>query len=349
MTIEHVVAAALVFASASAFAQFPPRGQPDPSLNAGRPRIIAGSAQASGVDYALLIVPITPTRFAVQLGRPLDAKDAVLIVDTTPERETVFDVRIGTVADTEGISTLVSAGTGLVIGGTVYNADGSSSASLQVREIGVAALPAFDERGSLITPPSSALRPLAFTNALAAMRLPNGQTQIWQGRTQYTPDAGCSGAMLHRVDHNGSSLLERYLVDLTSALVRTCIDALAAFTAPARTGDTVGSQALVVAAVCQDQSGGRAYACLTRVLDTGSALVIDRAWGSNGLAVFGSSGTADMFVTGAALDAAGGAWVAANRSATGNDSAAFLIHFSPDGAIDARSAPAAPSPSPAVR
>jgi hypothetical protein len=204
-----------------------------------------------------------------------------------------------------------------------------------MREIGVAALPAFDERGSLITPPSSALRPFAFTNAVAAMRLANGQTRIWRGRTQYTPDAGCSGATLHRVDHDGSSLLERYLVDLTSALVRTCIDALAAFTAPARTGDAAGSQALIIAGACQDQPGGRAYVCLTRVLDTGSALVIDRAWASNGLAVFGSSGTADMFVTGVALDAAGGAWVAANRSVTGDDAAAFLIHFGPDGAIDA--------------
>jgi hypothetical protein len=120
MTIKHLVATALVLASASAFAQFPPRGQPDPSFTAGRPRIIAGSPHASGVDYALLIVPITPTRFAVQLGRPLDAKDAVLIVDTTPERETVFDVRIGAVDDIEGISTLASAGTGLVIGGTRY-------------------------------------------------------------------------------------------------------------------------------------------------------------------------------------------------------------------------------------
>jgi hypothetical protein len=49
----------------------------------------------------------------VQLGRPFDAKDAVLIVDTTSERATVFDVRIGAPASVETVAALAAAGTTL--------------------------------------------------------------------------------------------------------------------------------------------------------------------------------------------------------------------------------------------
>lgn len=334
MRIRHAVVATLLLASASAHAQFPPRGQPDPSFNAGRPRIVAGSTQAAGADYAVNIVPLTATRYAVQLGRPFDPKDAVMIVDTTPERATVFDVRIGTPASIEGVSSLASAGTTLVIGGTVYNDDGTQSSSLQVREIGVAAAPAFDEHDSLIMPSSSNLRPRAFSNAVAARRA-SDHVEIWRSITEYTTDFGCAASTLQRFDHNGHNFLARYALDLTATLVRTCLDVIAAVAAPARAADPAGSTAFILAAICQDQAGGRGYVCLTRVLDTGSALVVDRAWASNGLVVSGVSSTLDTFVIGLALDADGGSWVSANRSANiMTDSTALLIHVKPDGAVD---------------
>jgi hypothetical protein len=56
-----------------------------------------------------------------------------------------------------------------VIGGAVFNDDGTHSSSMQLREIGVAMLPTFVELDSLVAPPSSLLRTHAVTLILAGV------------------------------------------------------------------------------------------------------------------------------------------------------------------------------------
>ena len=310
-------------------AQYPARGQPDPAFNSGRPRVV-GLMPAGGQDSAFSIAPLSATRFAVGVLRSAQAKGKVLIVDTTPENVAVFDTKFGAPGAHEDLYAIATSGSGVVLGGGIDTGDGKQSAVLQWRDVGLAATARYDDGGTVVSAPTDAAYPLVYSAVVAATAPVAGIARVWQVRSAFTADASCARATLHALDHGAAGFTERYMLDLTGAMVRACITPQALVqqsTSPA------GARALVVASGCSDQANGLQYACLVRIVDDGVSLHLDPAFGTSGLALYGFGTGLDVVLDGMTLDAAGNVLVAASRY-TSTSIVPVLVRFRSDGQLD---------------
>ena len=314
----------------TALAQFPPRGQPEPTFNAGRPRIIAAGTGAE--DQGFTVVRLSSTRYAIADVRASQHNDALLVVDTTPEAATVFDVVFTSADEVEQLTSIAAVGSRVLLGGSVAVDATKAAATLQMRDIGQNARPAFVDQGSLIVQPGNATQPALYTNALAAEASGSGQTRIWQAITSYTPDLACSGATLHRLDHAGGAFNERFSLDLAASLARFCVDMTIALRESRPAGDPVRS--LIIAGTCADSLVGTHYTCLTRVLDDGASLQVDTAYGTRGVAAYGPFPGVDLAASDMTLDAAGNVVGAILRTDTLGNVTPIVVRFRPDGTLD---------------
>ena len=324
---------ALLLVAGAAHAQYPSRGQPEPSFNAGRPRIVVTTPQA-GDDIGFAIRRLTGSRFAIADVRTSQNNDAVVVLDTTPEGVTVFDVAFTPTDDLEVLFSMAAVGNDrILIGGAVEVGADQRAATLQMREIGAGPVPQFIDRGARTVQPTSASQPLLFTSALVGEATPGGGARVWQGLTSHTDDYyGCFSATLERLDHGGNSFVDRYGLNLSAALSRVCFDAsYAMLEAHAETDST---RAIVVAGPCRDSLGGPQYVCATRTVDDGNALTVDASYGSHGLATYGPFPGLDVVATGATLDAAGNLLVTATRTDSLGNTTPLVVRLRPNGTLD---------------
>ena len=330
MRRHRICVFACLLVSSTALAQFPARGQPDPGFNGGRPRLVATTT--GGEDQGFAVVRLSSTRFAVADVRKSQHNDAIVVVDTTPEAATVFDVAFTPVDEVEQLTAIAAAGSRVLLGGSVALDATRNAATLQMREIGTGAIPGFVDRGTLIDQPANPAQPALYTNALAAEDIGNGQTRIWQAVTSYTPDYVCSSAVLHRLDHAAGAFTERFSVDLSARLARFCVDMTIALREPRPATDPVRS--LIIAGTCADSLVGTRYTCLTRVLDDGTGLRVDMTYGNQGLASYGPFPGVDVAASDMTLDAAGNVVGAILRTDTQGNVTPIVVRFRPDGVLD---------------
>jgi hypothetical protein len=316
--------------SGTALAQSPTRGQPDPAFNAGRPRIVA--ATGAGLDQGFSIVRLSSTRYAVADVRASQHNDAIVVVDTTPESATVFDVAFTPLDEVEQLTAIAAVGSRVVLGGSVALDGTRNAATLQMRDIGTSAIPTYVDQGSLIVQPGNAAQPALYTNAVAAEAVANGSTRIWQAITSYTPDFTCSGATLHRLDHAAGAFTERASLDLSSSLARFCIDMTIVLREPRPATDPVRS--MIIAGTCADSLIGTHYTCLTRVLDDGASLRVDATYGNNGLATYGPFPGVDVAASDMTFDAAGNVVGAILRTDSQGNFTPIVVRFRPNGMLD---------------
>jgi hypothetical protein len=328
-----IIVMALAVGAGAAHAQYPARGLPDPSFNGGRPRVIAATP-AGGQDRGTQVSALSATRFVVMDSRSSESNDAVIVVDTTPERATVFDLAFTPAADLEIAFAMMPIGSGIVIGGAVEVGTDRMAAALQMRSIGDAATPTFTEAGTLLTPPVGTAQPLLYTSALAGdAGGAAGALRIWQAITAYTADYSCSGGTLTRLDYVGGAFSARDQLDLSSALSRPCYEPLLSLR---RTrGVAAGSAVVLLAGQCADGPTGQRYVCVTRVVDDGTALSVDRTYGFLGLAVYGPLTGMDMFVGGMVEDADGNLVIAVTRQDFAGRNTPLLVRFRENGVLDA--------------
>jgi len=334
----RILVAALLSLATSALAQYPARGQPDPSFNGGRPRLVDLTNSTTGYDVGTYIVPLTGTRFAVIGTRPDAATDVVLIIDTVPERVTTFDPALDANTLSRLVQTLsVVDETTLLVGGFEELPQGQNQAWLELREVGVGATPQFTLRAALRT---SGNRTVSTTGA-ASLKVAGGELRVWQVRGGPT---SCSSTTLHRLDIVAAAVTERYFIDVGTALALDCYSPAFAFTAPARPTDAPGSTAIIVGGTCTQSL--RDAVCVTRVLDTGGMLAIDRSYGTQGLAVYSEGPGVDVTLTEMKLDAVGRAVVSAIK--LDGAQSGLLIRFDvnghPDVSLSANGSVPIPSP-----
>ncbi len=331
--IQVVVTTMLVMAG-SALAQYPPRGQPDPGFNGGRPLVVANTPDASSYTYGFAITPLSGTRFAVAGVRANSSSDVVLVVDTVPERVTSFDIKSSPAAKQASLWTLSTLGSAILIGGYVVDANNKPYASLELRDIGVDALPVFEPRAAILSASSDPNYPNPITTAAFAQPSVNG-AQVWQVRSRYSSNFSCSTASLQRLDYTGGSFFERYQIDLNPGLTQTCLLPLFILATFSRPGDPAGADALVIGGVCSDSPGSVGYSCFARLVDTGSALLIDRTYGNNGMARFYGPAEGDVLrLQDMKVDPAGNIFAAAFRLGTLGDYSAIAFKVSAGGALD---------------
>lgn len=330
MRIAFLLALAASLVATDVAAQYPARGQPEPTFNVGRPRVVEATPDG-GQDQGYAIVRLSGTRYAVADVRASQNNDAVIVVDTTPENATVFDLAFTADDDLEQLVALAPAGSLVVLGGGVQTPNGNAAA-LQMRDVGIAATPAFVERGTLIVAPGDATRPLLYTSALAAEAPGDGSVRIWQARTAYATGYVCSGATVHRVDWSNGTFSTRDQLDLSASTGRFCLEASLAAAEPHAAGDPVRS--VIVGGACADSAGGDHYLCLVRVLDQGGRLSLDPAYGVNGVATYGPYAGIDLVPGNVAIDAAGNAVVAITRTDSVNNATPIVVRLRPSGALD---------------
>ena len=329
-SFQVVLTVLVALAPLAARAQYPSRGAPDPSFNNGRPRVIAATP-SGGLDQGYGVVRLSGTRYVVADVRGSQNNDAVIVVDTTPENAVVFDVAFTADDDLEQLVALAPVGSMVVLGGGAQTATGNA-ATLQMRDIGIGATPAFVDRGSLVVQPGDATRPLLYTSAVAAEAVGDGSARIWQARTAYTTGFTCSGATLNRLDWSNGAFSARDQLDLSALIARVCVEASLAIAEPRAAGDPVRS--LIVGGACADADSGNRYLCLVRVLDQGGHLSVDPAYGVNGVATYGPYTGIDLVPGNIALDAAGNAVVAITRTDTVNNATPIVVRLRPNGSLD---------------
>ena len=209
-----------------------------------------------------------------------------------------------------------------------------------MREIGVAAQPVFMPRGTLIAPSSSTARPSAISATVAALDAGGGVTRIWQARNEYAQLTGplCGNAILHRLDHASGAFVERGRLDLAAALGQTCLAAYYSTPVDPLPSDPRGAHAVIVGASCTLAPGDVAYVCITRVIDSGGSLSIDRSFGTNGVFTYGAAARSNFLIRGVLADATGRLVVPVDR-ATGDPPitqlAGIVLRLQPNGALDA--------------
>lgn len=333
---RKVVIAFLLIAG-TATAQYPPRGQPEPAFNGGRPRIVEASPGTTGLDYAEAVVRLSGTRFAIIATRPKDAADVLVILDTVPERVANFETSFEANSQWESLRAIVSVGSSIVMAGTLARTDGSVVSALAMREIGVAAQPLFMPRGTLIAPSTSAARPLILSGTVAAVDAGGGVARIWQARNEYATGPQCGNAILHRLDHAKGTFVEHDRLDLAAVLGQTCLAAYYAMPVGPLPTDPPGAQAVIVGASCRLAPGDVAYVCITRVIDSAGLLSIDRSFGTNGVFTHGAAARANFLIRGVLTDAAGRLVVPVDR-ATGDPPltqlAGLVLRLQPNGTLD---------------
>jgi len=325
-----VVLLPLVLLPLAAQAQYPARGAPEPSFNNGRPRVVPATP-SGGQDQAFAVARLTGSRYVVADVRASQNNDAVIVVDTTPENATVFDMAFTAADDLEQLLALAPVGSMVVLGGGVQTA-GGNAATLQMRAIGVAATPAFVERGSLVVQPTNAGKPLLFTTALAAEAVGDGSVRIWQARTAYATDSACGSATLQRLDWSNGTFDARDQLDLASLTGRACFEASLAIAEPRPAGDPM--RATIVGGTCSDSMAGNSYLCLVRVLDQSAHLSLDPAYGSNGVATYGPYAGTEVLPGNVVLDAAGNAVVSVTRTDSSGNATPLVVRLRPNGALD---------------
>ena len=326
----HIVGILLAALALDSHAQYPGRGAPEPSFNGGRPLVVAATP-SGGQDQGYAIVRLSGTRYAIADVRASQNNDAVIVVDTTPENATVFDLAFTPDDDLEQLVALAPAGSLVVLGGSVQTG-GTNAATLQVRDVGIGATPTFVERGTLVVQPGNATWPLLYTSALAAEAPGDGSVRIWQARTAYATGYACSRAAVDRLDWSNGIFSPRDELDLSGLTGRFCLEASLAVAEPRAAGDPVRS--VIVGGACADSAGGDHYLCLMRVLDQGGRLSLDPAYGVNGVATYGPYAGIDLVPGNLALDAAGNAVVAITRTDSVNNATPIVVRLRANGALD---------------
>lgn len=334
MSVLHLAMTATLFVVLPAVAQYPQRGQPDPSFHGGQARVLAVTPDPGGWDEGRAIAKLTGTRFAVLVVRFQQATDAVVIVDTLPEQVTTFELPLRAGAGFEYAYEIAGVGNAVLIGGYRSVSSTRSDATLALREIGTAANPTFVLAGEYVAQPPDDF-PQGRTSGIAARLGSGGRVEAWHGRTAANANGTCSVAEVQRLDAVASLLVQRHRVDLSAALGLSCmaIDRIAL--ASQRPGDPLGAQAMIAGGRCKDHpSDAEHYACATRVLDTGAALAVDMGYGINGLAQYRGPAGARLTNLSFAVDPLGSVWFAGSRSTTPGSSKGFVFRFGPGGLFD---------------
>jgi hypothetical protein len=328
------LAAALLLAASPALAQYPARGQPDPAFNGGRPWVVPNTPDATNSTYGFAVQPLSGTRFAVGSVRTNSTSDAILIVDTVPDRVTSFDFKPSVAAQQTSLWTLSTLGSAVLLGGSMVDASNKQYAVLELRDIGVDAVPVFEPRAAILFASTDPNYPIPITTAAYGQPSATGAS-VWQVRTRYSGNRQCATATLQRLDYTGGRFFERYQLDLNPALAQTCMFPLLVDATPSLAGDSAGSGALVIGGVCSDAPGSTGYACFSRVVDTGSVLLVDRKYGNNGMArLYGTADGDVLRLQDMKIDRAGNLFAAAFRLDTKGNYSAIAFKVNANGTLN---------------